>query len=220
MGEPMMLSSPKRKRLSSKLAKKRKGPHKAHRFPPSSRKARVAASSSYSLKAKPRRVRVFPPKKKTVFLKKRLPKKHPKFVDKQIKLARTYKRRGRKSASALSRRYNKEINSRYKDKEKREAIKRYRLTAKARKLHEEEVIRLHGKKGRGKNRGKYFVKYKMHPKGIWMTPKQFSGLTYRTKRKPIIEHYKNLYGLTTKEALALYKSMRGRWGYFVKAALY
>jgi hypothetical protein len=179
------------------------------------RKAKAGrASASYSGKTR----RIIKPLKPH-YKKKPLPRKHPKYVDEQIKLAKIYKKRGKKQASALSRKYNKEVNKRYRDEETRRRIKKYRLTAKYRKLKEDAVI-LTAHPVKGRHKGEFRVIYGKYRKEKWLTRKQFSGLMYRTKRKAVIDHYKALYGLTTKEANELYKAMKGRWGSWVRAALY
>ena len=182
------------------------------------RKASAARGAASTMKVKTRHI--FRAGKRT-YKKKPLPARHPKYLDEQMKLARKYKARGAKRKRSLERQYNAEIDKRYKhlSAEDRRRIKKRRLTFKLVDERRSQIV-LTSHPNRGKHKGEYRVIYKGHPKGKWLTSKQFSGLMYRTKRKAIIDHYKALYNLSTKEARALYKSMRGKWGWWVRAALY
>jgi len=124
--------------------------------------------------------------------------------------ARQYKKTGRGNVSKLSKRYNAALDKRLAARgytpDHIRAVKKYRLSGRISVLAVTEVSY---SRGRFKYKGRYISKTKAK-RVMWM---------YRYNRT--IKHYRELYGLSVKEARELWRALRDEnFGEAVFKALY
>ena len=176
----------------------------AQKHLPRSRKAK-AAGRGIRYKVAPKLARGYAVKKYNKG-KGPLPKKVQAIAAK----ARRYKNVGQGKASKLGKKYtaalDKRLAARGYTPDHIRAVKKYRLTGRISALSVTEVTYTHG---RLKYKGKYISKTKAK-RVIW---------AYRYNRT--IKHYRELYGLSMKEARELWRALRDEnYGEAVFKALY
>lgn len=132
-----------------------------------------------------------------------------------LKKAAKYKKAGLKRRSNFSRKYNRSLEKvmRAKGHELKyiRRAKSYTLTGKAAKI---EIAKNYASNFNPKT-GRYYVEEKG-----WIGQKKFLKYIRMVKYNAVINHYKDLYGISRKEAQILYREIRSDIGEKVREKLY
>ena len=215
---------------------KRRRPRKSNKvIHPKPRKAKAGTAAAPPVKLKgpkgtwtvrPPRRRLYAPKK-TFKKGKGTP---PPKVRKLISKARTYRKARRDRASLVSRNANKRLvraleaqgyTRDYISRAKRKTLTGRVVRAAVQKYYyTDRRFKTVKKRVKGKIRKvKVVSSYRVN--GRWMSAPRFRAKVQMTKYNAVLRHYRELYGLTLKEARELYRGLRDQfWGQRVFNALY
>jgi len=176
----------------------------SHKSRQTSRKAPRAGKGSFRITQK--LYKGFPPKK-TYDKGKGKP---PKWVRDLVKDARRYKERGKDKRSALSRKLNKRLEAELKG---HEYTPEYIKKAKGRRISGKLVFLATAQVTR------YYGRYRY--KGKFISQTKAKRVVRMLKYNALIKHYKDVYGLSHKEAQVLWRGLRdAEWGQQIFKALY